>query len=93
MRRFTLSFAFLTTVLSIAGCHSSTSSATSSGSLADKEARYEVMHQQYLTDCVKGTPEHVHANQSLCETERKKMTPLGDEVFKLEQEAAQHPNP
>jgi hypothetical protein len=96
MRRFIFTIALTTATLSFAGCHQSTTSATnstSSESLAEKQARWEAMHQQFLDDCVKGTPEHVHDNQPLCDAEKAKMAPLGNELIKLEQEAAQHQNP
>jgi hypothetical protein len=96
MRRIALILALAASSTDIIGCHSntpSTPSATPSTlptgrSLADMEAEYSKMRKQYLADCVQGTPEHVRDNQPLCETERQKMTPLGNTLIMAEQEAA-----
>jgi hypothetical protein len=93
MRPILFSFTLIASTISFAGCRSQPTNPDLSGSLADKEARYAAMREQYLSDCVRGTPDHVNNNQPLCDAEKAKMAPLGNELIKEEQEAAQHPNP
>jgi hypothetical protein len=100
MRRFSL-FIALAAAAGLVGCHSNPPAPTATPSrqpdgrsLADMEAEYSKMRQKYLADCIQGSPEHIRANQSLCETERQKMAPLGNALAEAEQKAAQqHTNP
>jgi len=80
--------------LLICGCHSPAPAPTASSqfsgrSLADMEAEYAKLRAQYLQDCVNGTPEQITANQPLCAQERERTIPLGTELTRLEQDAAQ----
>jgi hypothetical protein len=96
LRRIALILVIAMAVPSVVGCHSNTQSAPTATpstlpagpSLAEMEAEYSKLRKQYIADCMEGTPEHVRANQALCENERKKMTPLGNTLVMAEQDAA-----
>jgi len=94
MRPIAAIFVVVFLSLTVTGCRSSQQTVpvvTTGRSLADMEAEYAKLREQYLADCVNGTPQHVHDNQPLCDVERKKMAPLGNAITEAEVNAAQHP--
>ena len=81
--------------ISLAGCHSKSSSlatpsATNGRSLAEMEAEYARLRDAHQKKCLTAPPEQIKANQAICEQERQSMAPLGNAIIKAEQEAAQH---
>jgi hypothetical protein len=53
------------------------------------EAEYAPLQAQYNKDCLSGSPEHIAANRSLCEDERKKTADLDQRIAILRQQAMQ----
>ena len=74
-------------VLSLAGCQSK--QAKAQGDLKKLEAEYAPLQAQYNKDCLSGSPEHISANRSLCEQERKKTADLDQRIAVLQQQAMQ----
>ncbi len=74
-------------VLSLAGCQSK--QAKSQNDLKKLEAEYAPLQAQYNQDCLSGSPEHIAANRSLCEDERKKTADLDQRIAVLKQQAMQ----
>ena len=98
MLRYSLALTFALP-FSLLGCHSSTPAAPPSSkdqvagrSLDDMKAEYAKLRQQYVTDCINGTPEHIQSTRALCEQERQKMDPLGDAIMQAEIKSSQHLN-
>ena len=74
-------------VLSLAGCQSKQTKAQDD--LQKLEAEYAPLQAQYNKDCLSGSPEHVAANRSICENERKKTADLDQRIAVLRQQAMQ----
>lgn len=83
--------------LFIAGCHntlpnqgSGVIEPTSDGDLAAMKEHYARLREQNLSDCLRGSPENIKANQELCMREREEMAPLGNAIEAAEVKAARH---
>ena len=74
-------------VLSLAGCQSKQTK--SQDDLKKLEAEYAPLQAQYNQDCLSGSPEHIAANRSICEDERKKTADLDQRIAVLRQQAMQ----
>ena len=74
-------------VLSLAGCQSKQTK--SQDDLKKLEAEYAPLQAQYNQDCLSGSPEHIAANRSICEDERKKTVDLDQRIAVLRQQAMQ----
>ncbi len=74
-------------IFSLAGCHSK--QAKAQDDLKKLEAEYAPLQAQYNKDCLSGSPEHIVANRSLCEQERKKTADLDQRIAILRQQAMQ----
>ena len=74
-------------VLSLAGCQNK--QAKAQGDLNKLEAEYAPLQAQYNRDCLSGSPEHIAANRSICEDERKKTADLDQRIAVLRQQAMQ----
>lgn len=74
-------------VLSLAGCQSK--QAKAQDDLKKLEAEYAPLQAQYNKDCLSGSPEHIAANRSLCEDERKRTADLDQRIAVLKQQAMQ----
>jgi hypothetical protein len=85
IKSLTVVFAF--GVLSLAGCQSK--QAKTQDDLKKLEAEYAPLQAQYNKDCLSGSPEHIAANRSLCEDERKKTADLDQRIAVLRQQAMQ----
>ena len=53
------------------------------------EAEYAPLQAKYNQDCLSGSPEHIAANRSICEDERKKTADLDQRIAVLRQQAMQ----
>ncbi len=73
--------------LVLAGCQSK--QAKAQDDLKKLEAEYAPLQAQYNKDCLSGSPEHIAANRSLCEDERKKTVDLDQRIAVLRQQAMQ----
>ena len=85
MKCLTTVFAF--GVVAFAGCQSK--QAKSQDDLKKLEAEYAPLQAQYNRDCLSGSPEHIAANRSLCEDERKKSADLDQRIALLRQQTTQ----
>lgn len=74
-------------VLSLAGCQNKQTKVQ--GDLKKLEAEYAPLRAQYNKDCLTGSPEHIAANRSICEDERKKTADLDQRIAVLRQQAMQ----
>jgi hypothetical protein len=74
-------------VLSLAGCQNKQTKVQ--GDLKKLEAEYAPLQAQYNKDCLSGSPEHIAANRSICEDERKKTADLDQRIAVLRQQAMQ----
>ena len=74
-------------VLSLAGCQNKQTKAQDD--LKKLEAEYAPLQAQYNKDCLSGSPEHIAANRSICEDERKKTADLDQRIAVLRQQAMQ----
>ena len=74
-------------VLSLAGCQNKQTKVQ--GDLKKLEAEYAPLQAQYNKDCLTGSPEHIAANRSICEDERKKTADLDQRIAVLRQQAMQ----
>ncbi len=74
-------------VLSLAGCQSK--QAKAQNDLKKLEAEYAPLQAQYNKDCLTGSPEHIAANRSICEDERKKTADLDRRIAVRRQQAMQ----
>ena len=74
-------------VLSLAGCQSKQTK--SQDDLKKLEAEYAPLQAQYNQDCLSSSPEHIAANRSICEDERKKTADLDQRIAVLRQQAMQ----
>ena len=74
-------------VLSVAGCQSK--QAKTLDDLKKLEAEYAPLQAKYNQDCLSGSPEHIAANRSLCEEERKNTAELDQRIAILRQQAMQ----
>ena len=74
-------------MLLIAGCHNK--QARTQDELKKLEAEYAPLEAQYNKDCLSGSPQHVAANRTLCEDERKKTADLDQRIAVLRQQAMQ----
>lgn len=74
-------------MLALAGCR--TKQAKTQDDLKKLEAEYAPLQAQYKRDCLSGSPEHIAANRSLCEDERKKTADLDQRIAILQQQAMQ----
>ena len=74
-------------VLSLAGCQNKQTKAQ--GDLKKLETEYAPLQAQYNKDCLSGSPEHIAANRSICEDERKKTADLDQRIAVLRQQAMQ----
>lgn len=74
-------------VLPLAGCQSRQTKAEDD--LQKLEAEYAPLQAQYNQDCLSGSPEHIAANRSICENERKKTADLDQRIAVLRQQAMQ----
>ena len=74
-------------VLSLAGCQNKQTKAQDD--LKKLEAEYAPLQAQYNKDCLSGSPEHISANRSICEQERKKTADLDQRIASLRQQAMQ----
>ena len=73
--------------LSLMGCQ--TKQAKVQDELKRLEAQYAPLEAQYNKDCLSGSPEHIAANRSICEDERKKTADLDQRIAILRQQATQ----
>jgi uncharacterized small protein (DUF1192 family) len=73
--------------LSLMGCQSK--QAKVQDELKRLEAQYAPLEAQYNKDCLSGSPEHIAANRSICEDERKKTADLDQRIAILRQQATQ----
>jgi hypothetical protein len=78
---------FAVAALSSIGCQSKQAKAQED--LKKLEAEYAPLQAQYNKDCLSGSPEHIAANRSLCEDERKKTADLDQRIAILRQQAMQ----
>jgi hypothetical protein len=78
---------FAVAALSSIGCQSKQAKAQED--LRKLEAEYAPLQAQYNKDCLSGSPEHIAANRSLCEDERKKTADLDQRIAILRQQAMQ----
>ncbi len=93
MRRTFCSLALAVSMLTLSGCRTKgpeIPSQPANRSLVDMQAEYAKLRMQYVADCISGTPEHVRANNALCETESKKMAPLGNAIGQALQAQGRH---
>ena len=74
-------------MLALAGCQSKQVKAQDD--LKKLEAEYAPLEAQYNKDCLSGSPEHIAANRSICENERKKTADLDQRIAVLRQQAMQ----
>lgn len=81
--------------VSIMGCHSrppspdSTPVPVATGqSLEEMKAAWAKMRQQYVADCLSGTPDHIRSTQATCVRERQQMEPLDNAITEAEIKAA-----
>ena len=74
-------------VLLLAGCQNKQTKAQ--GDLKKLEAEYAPLQAQYNKDCLSGSPEHIAANRSICEDERKKTADLDQRIAVLRQQTMQ----
>ena len=74
-------------VLSLDGCQNK--QAKAQDDLKKLEAEYAPLQAQYNKDCLSGSPEHIAANRSICEDERKKTADLDQRIAVLRQQAMQ----
>lgn len=73
--------------LSLMGCQSK--QAKVQDELKKLEAQYAPLEAQYNKDCLSGSPDHIAANRSICEDERKKTADLDQRIAVLRQQAMQ----
>lgn len=73
--------------LSLMGCQSKQSKAQNE--LKKLEAQYAPLEAQYNKDCLSGSPDHIAANRSICEEERKKTADLDQRIAVLRQQTMQ----
>ncbi|MGH9772876.1 MAG: hypothetical protein ACRD4Q_14460 [Candidatus Acidiferrales bacterium] len=73
--------------LSLMGCQNKQVKAQNE--LKKLEAEYAPLEAQYSKDCLSGSPEHIAANRSICEDERKKTADLDQRIAVLRQQAMQ----
>jgi uncharacterized lipoprotein NlpE involved in copper resistance len=73
--------------LSLIGCQSK--QARVQDELKKLEAQYAPLEAQYNKDCLSGSPDHIAANRSICEDERKKTADLDQRIAVLRQQAMQ----
>jgi hypothetical protein len=78
---------FALTSLSLVGCQSRQAKAREE--LKRLEAEYAPLEAQYNKDCLSGSPEHIAANRSICENERKNTADLDQRIAVLRQQAVQ----
>ncbi len=78
---------FAVAALSSIGCQNKQAKAHED--LKKLEAEYAPLQAQYNKDCLSGSPEHIAANRSLCEDERKKTADLDQRIAILRQQAMQ----
>jgi hypothetical protein len=69
------------------GCQSK--QAKTQDELKKLEAAYAPLQAKYNKDCLSGSPDHIAANRSLCEDERKQTTDLDQRIAALRQKAMQ----
>lgn len=73
--------------LSLMGCQSKQTK--TQNELKKLEAQYAPLQAQYNKDCLSGSPDHIAANRSICEDERKKTADLDQRIAVLRQHAMQ----
>lgn len=73
--------------LSLMGCQSKQTKAQNE--LKKLEAQYAPLEAQYNKDCLSGSPDHIAANRSICEEERKKTADLDQRIAVLRQQTMQ----
>jgi hypothetical protein len=78
---------FAVAALSSIGCRSKQTKAQED--LKKLEAEYAPLQAQYNKDCLSGSPEHIAANRSLCEDERKRTADLDQKIAILRQQGMQ----
>ena len=79
--------AFILATTSLVGCQSK--QAKTQDDLKKLEAEYAPLQAKYNQDCLSGSPEHIAANRSLCEEERKNTAALDQRIAILQQQAMQ----
>jgi valyl-tRNA synthetase len=79
--------ALILVMASLVGCQSK--QAKTQDDLKKLEAEYAPLQAQYNKDCLSGSPEHIAANRSICEDERKKTADLDQRIAVLRQQAMQ----
>lgn len=85
-KKYLIAFIALASV-SLVGCQSK--QAKAQDELKKLEAQYAPVEAQYTNDCLSGSPEHIAANRSICEAERKKTADLDQRIAVLRQQAMQ----
>ena len=96
MRRSFFTVILMLLPLVPAGCHGTAPQPAATAvpsrglSLERMRAEYAKLSSQYKADCLTGSPEHIGSTRALCEEERKRMAPLGNELMAAEAKAAQH---
>lgn len=79
--------ALVLVMTSLVGCQSK--QAKTQDDLKKLEAEYAHLQAKYNQDCLSGSPEHIAANRSLCEDERKNTAALDQRIAILQQQAMQ----
>ena len=72
---------------SLMGCQNKQTKAQDE--LKKLEAEYAPLQERYTHDCLTGSPDHIAANRSLCEQERKQTADLDQRIAVLRQQAMQ----
>jgi hypothetical protein len=72
---------------SLIGCQNKQTKAQDE--LKKLEAEYAPLQERYNQDCLTGSPDHIAANRSLCEQERKQTADLDQRIAVLRQQAMQ----
>lgn len=75
------------TALSLLACQSE--QAKAQDDLKKLEAQYAPLQTKYNQDCLSGSPEHIAANRTLCEGERKQTADVDQRIAVLRQQAMQ----
>ena len=81
MRNTTAAFVAIA-VLTIAGCKSKQTQ------LAELNAQFDSLNSQYQKDCILAPVEVLLRTQEQCKSERKKIDPLGQQIFDLQAKLA-----
>ena len=76
--RYTLAVIVAIAALTIGGCKSK------QDQLTELNAQFDSLNAQYQKDCILAPVEVLLRTQEQCETQRKKIDPLGQKIFDLQ---------